>query len=91
MTQREASIERAIVDAAKRAGWTVRKFEARKGDPDRILFRAGRVAFLEIKRPGGRLTNLQRAARQQWIMDGFPVGVVTSRDEAVAFLEDVGC
>lgn len=50
----EATYEGIVVDAAKAAGWTVRKLKwlCRRGGPDRFFAKEGRIVLIEFKRPG---------------------------------------
>ncbi len=58
---RESSLEAAIVRYAKATGWYTLKLSSpgKRGVPDRIFMRAGRVLFMEIKAPGRKPTVLQ--------------------------------
>lgn len=61
-TVRESLVEQRIVARAKRAGWDAYKFTspAHRGVPDRLFIHSsGVVAFIEVKRPGGKPTPLQ--------------------------------
>lgn len=51
----EAVVENDVVDFAQRRGWLVRKLKyiGRRNAADRLFVRAGRVVFVEFKRPGG--------------------------------------
>ena len=51
---REDEIEWPIVKGAEKQGWGVRKIQwiGRKSAPDRMFFKAGRIVFIEFKRPG---------------------------------------
>lgn len=51
----ETSVEVPVVARARGAGWFVRKVKwlCRKGAPDRIFAKDGRVVFIEFKRPSG--------------------------------------
>lgn len=58
----EIEVESAVCAAAERAGWIVRKVKwvGRRGAPDRLFLRAGRVVLVEFKRPRkGKLHALQ--------------------------------
>jgi len=88
VSRREASVEASIVSALEAAGWAVRKFTARKANPDRICIRGGRVFLLEIKRPGETPDSLQAHAIDEWA-DYAPVAVVRSTAEAMAFADRV--
>lgn len=49
----EFPIERAVCDWAEANGWHVRKlkWEGRRGAPDRLFVKDGRVVFIEFKKP----------------------------------------
>ncbi len=56
----EKDLEKKIITKAKQLGFMVKKFEAEKGDPDRIFFnKNGKVFFIEFKSTKGKLTKLQ--------------------------------
>ena len=50
----EAVMEEVVVDDARKAGWFVEKIKwmGRRGAPDRLFIKDGRVIFIEFKRPG---------------------------------------
>lgn len=80
----------AVPNAAKRTPWAVR--QAKKeglaaGFPDLIaLAPGGKVAFIELKSPKGRLTPNQ----SEWLAllgdMGFPVGVFRDVETTIAWL-----
>jgi hypothetical protein len=58
----EKEVEKKCGDIAKRYGclWLKWSSPSQRGVPDRILIcPGGRVVFIEVKRPGGKLTALQ--------------------------------
>ncbi len=60
--RRESSVEKEICDYARELGYDTMKFTSpgRRGVPDRALISPqGKVAFIEVKRPGGKLSPLQ--------------------------------
>lgn len=59
---REKVIEKRACDWAEADGWYVRKFSApgRRGVPDRIFIKNGRVVFIEFKTEKGKPTQLQK-------------------------------
>lgn len=60
----EKSIEKAVVDYAKKRGCLVRKMNGQgaRSWPDRMFITpTGRIFFIEFKRPGGKLTPGQEA------------------------------
>ena len=80
---RERDIERALVEAVAAAGGIAYKFTspARRGVPDRlIVLPGGRVRFVEVKAPGGRLSKLQEIEIARLRSLGASVGVIWSLD-----------
>jgi len=74
----EKELERKIVAHCKRNGVLCYKFVSpgRSGVPDRMLvFPNGRVAFAEIKVPGGRVSALQQHELKQLRQRGLPADV----------------
>ena len=60
------------------------------GTPDLLCVWNRGVAFLEVKRPGGKLSPAQEAVHEALGGLGWPVAIVTSPDEALAALEARG-
>lgn len=60
------------------------------GVPDRLLLiPGGRVAFAELKAPGGRLRPLQVRRKAQLEAMGFPVYVIDSIDLIGGVLDEI--
>jgi VRR-NUC domain len=59
----------------------------RSGVPDVILIRGGRTYGLELKSPGGRLSDAQRLAHEEMQRAGAEVATAVGIDEALAQLE----
>lgn len=87
----ETSITKSIVKHAKSDGWWTFKIAGgafqRAGVPDLLCVKHGRAVFLEVKQPGKRPTELQKAVMKE-IHDvgGAVVAVVTSKEEAAGVL-----
>ncbi len=66
-TPRERDIEKHLVKLCKRFGWECWKLTspARRGVPDRLIIAPGVVVFVEVKRPGGKVTPLQARTLQK--------------------------
>lgn len=62
----------------------------RPGFPDLIVMQRGLVAFLEVKAPAGRLTEVQQACHAELERVGMVVTTVRSQDEAVLALREAG-
>jgi len=60
------------------------------GFPDLLAIWNRDVAFIEVKRPGGKLSPEQKYMHQMLGSLGFPPAVVTSPEEAYAFLRERG-
>ncbi len=61
-TELEIEVETRVVDRARAHGWRSRKlkWEGRKSAFDRVFFGHGRCVFIEFKREGETLTELQQ-------------------------------
>ena len=81
---RESAVEKAFVDAVRKAGGEALKFtsQSRNAVPDRlVLFFSGKAAFVELKAPGKQMRPLQRKRRKQLEALGFPVFCVDSMEQ----------
>ena len=95
--QRSAPLEKTIVAkvvAQGRAlGFWVTKYHgsafSMSGVPDVMMIKGGRVCWLECKRPGQKPTPIQILRMEELRAAGCPVAVVTSAEEARAFLESI--
>lgn len=58
---RESIIETKVCEFAEKQGWLVRKivYAGRRGCPDRMFVRNGKILLVEFKRPGGGPDPLQ--------------------------------
>ena len=83
----EKDLEKKIVTKAKKLGFMVKKFEAEKGDPDRIFFnKEGKVFFIEFKSAKGKLTKLQEKKISELITYKQDVFVVNSEELGMEIL-----
>lgn len=57
----EGQIERSVCLEAEKNGWIARKvmWSGRRGAPDRIFIKDGRLVLIEFKRPGGVMSGQQ--------------------------------
>lgn len=88
---RESTLETWFVRQCEKAGLDALKFAppGRRGYPDRIVLagRGGRLAFVELKRLGGKLRMLQIARRDELVARGFQVFAdVDTKDKARAVI-----
>lgn len=86
----ESEVEKYLVNQVKKAGGWAIKFqsEGNAGVPDRIVFWPdGKIHFIEVKRPGGKLRPLQ--INQCKKISGFNnyVYVVDSKDAANEYIQ----
>jgi len=84
----ESELEKDAIDFAKKHGWLVMKFVSpgKRGVPDRIFIREGRVVFIEFKR-SGELPRVQQKKRIKELQDhGANVYVCDSLDYAYLIL-----
>jgi hypothetical protein len=59
-----------------------------KGLPDLLVFHRGRFTFVEVKRPGGRLTEGQRTFQAECQAAGVEHHVWTSSEDAMAWAQE---
>ena len=84
----ERVVENYLVKRVAENGGEAVKFEARPSDPDRLLLgRDGRVAFVEVKRPGGKPRPGQVRRLAALRARGYLVRVIDSKDAVDALVE----
>ena len=89
---REREIERKLVEAVKRAGGIAPKFTSPgyDGVPDRLLLLPyGKLAFAEVKAPGGKLRPLQVRRKRQLEALGFPVYKVDCPEQIGGIIDEI--
>lgn len=88
---KESTIVKRVLDVCRQCGWMAWKIHGSAyqldGIPDVIAIRAGRVVFMEAKRPGEEPTPKQRHRMRQLESFGARCAVVESGGDAKAFLE----
>lgn len=79
----ERDVERYLVKECEKRGWLCWKFVSpgRRGVPDRIVIRPGSVAFVEVKRKGGRVSPLQIRRIEELTRRGVAARVVETKGE----------
>jgi hypothetical protein len=88
----ERDLERRFKREVERRGAQAIKLTSpgRRGMPDRlVIIPGGRVVFVELKAPGGRLTPLQRRRADDLRAQGFTVYCVNSLAAIAALLSEV--
>lgn len=85
---RETPLERAICRFAERRGWVVYKWvcPGLRGVPDRIMIRAGRTIFVEVKRADKPPTKQQALRHAELRAKGAEVYSWDSMEDACAVL-----
>ena len=89
---REKELERKLIKAVRQSGGLALKFVSPgvAGVPDRLLlFPGGRVAFCEVKAPGGKPRPLQLHRMEQLRKLGFRVYVVDSVEKIGAMICEI--
>ncbi|MDI9684283.1 hypothetical protein [Burkholderia cenocepacia] len=89
----EKTVETYLVDRVRAAGGDAYKFTspARVSVPDRIVvFPPARIYFVELKRPGGKLTRGQEREHARLRALGCDVRTLDSREAVDAFVREVG-
>lgn len=86
----EKTIVASIRDLAESLGWYVIKMHGGPfmptGMPDLLLIRHGRVAWIEVKRPGEEPTKIQVHRMRELARAGCSVTVAHSANDARHFL-----
>lgn len=71
----EQQIQSKIIKNLERDGWYVVKLitTTKAGIPDLLCLKQGRTVFIEVKRPGGKVSALQRLRMAELLKQGFEV------------------
>lgn len=88
----EKSIEQKFLREATKRGWLCLKQNVigRRGYPDRLVIRPdGLHVWVEFKRPGGRLSENQKACIELLEEHGCFVTVSFSAEDALNFVEGI--
>ena len=81
----EKTIERELVKRVKEEGGIAYKFTSpnRRSVPDRLcLLPGGKILFVECKRPGAKVTQLQAREHERLRQMGFDVVIVDNKKDA---------
>lgn len=87
----ESTVERRLVDAVRRRGWMAVKQGGAgiRGIPDRLIIMPGRVAWVEVKRPGGRPRTDQTIMMRRLTRLGQTVRVWDGTGDVDMFLDSL--
>ena len=88
----ERDVERYLIKECEKRGWLCWKFASpgRRGVPDRIVIRPGAVAFVEVKRKGGRVSPLQIRRIEELTRLVIPARVVETKGEVDEMIREWG-
>ena len=89
---REKSIERKLVKMVSAMGGLALKFVSpgMAGVPDRlVLLPGGKIAFVEMKAPGGKPRLLQRLRHGQLRDLGFRVYVINDKEQIRRMIDEI--
>lgn len=81
----ESKVEKDSMSYAAAHGWLCRKIRwiGRRGAPDRLFIRAGRVIFVEFKKPKGALRIQQERERERLEDHGAKVYLINDFSDAM--------
>ena len=88
----ERDIEGRLVRETQERGGLCLKLDSsgKKGIQDRLVLLPGaRIFFVELKKPDGRISVLQKVRRTQVMRMGFPARVIRSPDELDKFIGEM--
>lgn len=89
---RESAVERILVAEVKKRGGLAVKFVSPglDGVPDRlVLLPGGKLAFVELKAPGGRMRPLQKKRAKQLAGLGFRIYCVDDKEMIGGVLDEI--
>lgn len=86
----ESVMERLLIEHAQTRGWITRKVQwiGRRGAPDRLFAKDGRVLFVELKRPGGKTSANQDRELAELSAAGVEVHLIDNLKDGYAVFAD---
>ncbi|CDQ17960.1 VRR-NUC domain-containing protein [Halobacillus karajensis] len=87
----ESRLEKKLKNRVERLGGWAMKFTSPgiSGVPDRLIILPGKMLFVEMKAPGGKLRPLQVKRKKQIESFGHDVYVVNSEESLERFIKEV--
>lgn len=86
---RERSVERHLCSEVKKRGGMCIKLTQVVGITDRLVIVKGKVYFVELKRPGGVVRDVQKATHLRLEKLGQDVRVLDSIEAVNAFIREI--
>lgn len=85
----ENTVEKKLVNGVKKLGGLVRKAQwiGRRGAPDRLILYCGKVFFVELKSPTGKLSPHQLKEQELFLAQGIPIYTLKNTEEVKEFLD----
>jgi len=89
LSVKELNIEEPVCDHAENRGWLVRKLSwiGRRGGPDRLFAKGGRIVMVEFKRPKKGAEALQEREHNRLRRAGVEVHVIDSVEAGCALFD----
>jgi len=86
----EQKIQFLITNWLKKEGWLVTKLmmTTTSGIPDILAIRSGKTIFIEVKKPGGRLSKIQKYRIAEIRAQDIPVLVTDNLKELKEWLDN---
>lgn len=86
---KESAVQAKIKRKLEQAGWFVTKLiqTSTNGIPDLLALRGGRAVFIEVKRPGGKPSDLQGYMLEKLQGLGFTALVATNENDIESLLK----
>lgn len=86
---RERTVEKYLTSRVKSiGGWALKIIcLGVSGIPDRLVIYRGRAYFVELKRPGGTVSPIQKLVHKLLKKYGFEVHILYCREDVESFIE----
>jgi len=86
---KESKIENDVCNYAKLNKCLVFKFKSpsQRGVPDRIFLKNNQILFIEFKKPGGKLTKLQKLIINKLKIENFLIFVIDNVEQGKLLID----